>query len=458
MKSLEHLYIDRMEKTNSLYNILPSFLKDQFVIDTVTLSGGTALAQIVTILASPILTRIYTPEQFGVFSLFATIVSTASVIVCLSYEMAVVLPEKEEDAAKVLLLCILIALLISAAMTLGIIFFGETIIHFLQAQDLLALLWWAPVNLILVGIYQSLNYWYTRISQFKWISVSRFSQSATTAGAQIGVGTLGTGASGLICGLILGQLASSSILAVNAVKRIPQLIKKEWPTPSQFYSLLYRYRKFPLYSSWGTLMNTAAFQVVPPFLSTLFGPAVAGFYFLGFRLASIPISLLGMAIGQVLLNRAAEQLAQGFEIADLVEKIIGKTIMLCVVPFFILLIAAPEIFSIVFGREWETAGLYAQAMIPLYFLQFVTSPVSVVLIALQKQQILALLQAMLLLGAVGSLSLGGRFLNVPIGCLGLYALVQSASYVLYLMIIIRYSSASPLMIFREMVSLKVLRQ
>jgi lipopolysaccharide exporter len=446
-----------MEKTNLLDKIIPSFLKNRFVIDTVTLSGGTALAQIATILASPILTRIYTPEQFGVFSLFATIVSTASVIVCLSYETAVVLPEKEEDAAKLLLLCIMIALLMSGAMTLGVIFSGETITRFLKAQDLLALLWWAPVNLILVGIYQSLNYWYTRVRQFKWISVSRFSQSATTAVAQIGIGTSGAGASGLIYGLILGQLASSSVLAANAVRKIPQMIKEDWPNPSKFYSLLYRYRKFPLYSSWGTLMNTAAFQIVPPLLSTLFSPAVAGFYFLGFRLASIPISLLGMAIGQVLLNRAAEQLAKGLGIADFVEKVIGKTIMLCVVPFFLLLIAAPQIFSIVFGREWETAGVYAQAMTPLYFLQFVTSPVSVVLIALEKQQALALLQALLLSGAVFSFSIAGSFFNVPVRCLSLYALVQSATYLLYLIMIIRYSSASPLMILREAMSLKVLR-
>jgi lipopolysaccharide exporter len=434
------------------YQTFNFYIKVPFISDSATMAAGTAISLVVGIIASPILTRMYSPKEFGVFSLFSTIISTASVIACFCYETAIVLPKKERVAAALLLLCLLLATILSVAAS-GVIFcYRNSIVKVLNAPELLEFLRWIPLTLFAVGAYQALNYWHIRRRQFKLISISRALQSITTVGTQIGFGGFGSGVAGLIFGIIFGQFLASWILARKALKKIVQLVKAESLRLQEFTALIYRYRNFPLYSSWGALMNTAAFQLVPPLLSTRFGTEMAGLYFLGYRLASIPMSFLGTAVGQVFLQRSADRLAKGAGISELVEKVVGKSIILCLPPFLVLMVIAPRLFSFVFGQEWETAGVYMRLMTPLYFFQFITSPVSVVLIALQKQKILAIMQALIFLGAVGSLSFAGLFIDSPVICLGLYSLVQSSIYFLYLVVIINISSAS---FFKILTELKV---
>ncbi len=73
-------------------------LKSEFSKNTLTLMIGSALAQVIPIIISPILTRVYTPEEFGIFALYITFISIGASLVTAKYETAILLPKKEENA------------------------------------------------------------------------------------------------------------------------------------------------------------------------------------------------------------------------------------------------------------------------------------------------------------------------------------------------------------------------
>jgi O-antigen/teichoic acid export membrane protein len=294
-----------------------------------------------------------------------------------------------------------------------------------------------------------LSYWNTRGKRFKRMSLSRLCQSGTTAAGQIAGGAMGGGATGLVAGQVAGQLAACAVLATST---------RTGPAPPQghgasrstpYLELLHRYRKFPLYSTWGTLMNAAAFQCVPVVLFSLFGSAVTGFYSLAFRLVGAPMALIGSALGNVLLQRVAAQLARERDVSSLVAKVIGRSILVFAPAFILLALVAPPVFPFLLGPEWGTSGRYVQIMALLFLMQLVVSPASVVLIALQKQHVVGAIQGLLLVGAVTSLVVSGRLSGNPNVSLGVYTASQSAIYLLYLYAIVRYSGTSVSAIARE---------
>jgi len=107
-----------------------SYTKSSFSGDVLKLVGGTAFAQVLSILASPIITRMYGPEAYGLSALFTSIAGIIATIACLRYELAVMLPEKDEDAANLLALSLILATLISAVTAFVFWLRGEKLLGF----------------------------------------------------------------------------------------------------------------------------------------------------------------------------------------------------------------------------------------------------------------------------------------------------------------------------------------
>jgi O-antigen/teichoic acid export membrane protein len=160
------------------------------------------------------------------------------------------------------------------------------------------------------------------------------------------------------------------------------------------------------------------------------------------RLVSAPMALIGNALGQVLLQRASRELAEKGNLSQLVAKTLSRSFFLWVPVFLLAVWVAPAVISLYLGPEWKESGRYVQALTPLFFLQIVTSPISVVLIALQKQRVIALIQGLLLLGSIGSLTLAALWSASPLASLFAYSLSQAGVYVVYLAVIMHYSSTS----------------
>ena len=171
------------------------------------LAGGTALGQAITVLASPILTRLYAPEDFGVLAVYSSILGILSVIASWRYELAIPLPEQDEDAVNLVALSLGIVVLMSMVVGLGAWLLGEHVVQWLNAPGLQPYLWLLPVGTLLVGSYQIFNYWAVRKQAFGAIARTKLYQGLGAALTQVASGFLKSGPLGLIVGQIVGQSA-----------------------------------------------------------------------------------------------------------------------------------------------------------------------------------------------------------------------------------------------------------
>ncbi|AKB12932.1 Membrane protein involved in the export of O-antigen and teichoic acid [Methanosarcina thermophila] len=357
-----------------------------FISDVLTLVGGTAFAQILTILSAPVLTRLYKPEDFGIWALYISITSIISIIACMRYEYSIMLPESNEEAVNLLGLSFLAALIISGLTIPFIWYFKESIVNILNSPQIGSYLWLVPPFIFVNGLFLALNNWNSRTKLFKRLSISRICSSVSTLAAQIGMGlTVNTpSAGGLIGGSIAGQYVATFVLGCQIWRDDKKLIKKSirWEKICEGFK---RYRSFPLIDSWSALMNIISWQLPTFLLAAFFTPAVVGFYSLGFRLLQLPMSFIGSSISQVFFQRASKAKSEG-TLDYLVESVFRLLVIIGMFPMLIITIIGSDIFTLIFGNDWTEAGVYAQILSLWAFIWLISSPLSTIYIVMEKQQ------------------------------------------------------------------------
>ena len=267
--------------------------KESFAFDVLTLAGGTTFAQILTILSAPVLTRLYGPEDFGVWALYISITSIISVIACMRYEYSIMLPESDEEAVNLLGLSFLAVLFVSGLTFPIVWYFKEPIVNILNSQQIGDYLWLVPPFIFVNGLFLALNNWNSRTKLFKRLSLSRVFSSVSATATQIGFGLAEkVGAGGLVAGSLAGQSIATFVLGGQIWRDDRKLIMKSlhW---KKIYEGFKKYRKFSLIDTWAALMNSVSWQLPAFLLAAFFTPAVVGFYSLGFRLLQLPMSFIG---------------------------------------------------------------------------------------------------------------------------------------------------------------------
>ena len=306
--------------------------------NVLTLMTGTTVAQAIPVAISPILTRIYSPEEFGHFAVYIA----ASMIV------------------SVLLLFVL--------------FFAQQIAVLLGDVALAPWLYWVPASTLLLGLYQSLNYWSNRKGQFKRLAISRTVQTGSSAIAQLGSGIAGSGVVGLVGGQITGQALATGALARMIWREDRMLINSL--RPHRGLALAKKYSDFPKLMIIGQLANISS-GYMPIFLLTMFyGSAIAGFYSLAQRVIMLPMGLIGGAIGDVYRENAATTYKMKGNCYDVFFKTVAYLAMISFIVVVPILFLGPEIFSLIFGEKWRAAGEMASILAIMVFFQGISSPVS----------------------------------------------------------------------------------
>ncbi len=388
---------------NWLNNKLPT---GSFTRNVVTLMTGTTFAQALLILMAPILTRLYSPEDFGVFSLYTSILGILAVIACLRYELAIVLPEKDEEAANILVLSTVICIIFSFVVLVLVLLFKKHISTLLGVPQLSFWLWFMPLSLLVAGLSQAFSYWSTRREHFKFLAVRQITQSSVTAVTQISIAHMtNIGVGGLIAGQIAGQAAATGKLARQIYrdegKKIISCVSEQ-----EMKQMITRYKDLPLYSSWSGILNTASIMMPPLLLGYFFTPAIVGFYALGHRVLSLPMSVIGGAVAQVFFPKATEAQRIG-DLEQITFDIFKQLVSIVLVPILLIAIVAPELFAIVFGPEWYVAGEYVKWLSGWIFFQFISSPISILYFVLDKQRTLLVVNTSLLVTRIFVLIMGG---------------------------------------------------
>ncbi len=352
--------------------------KESFVSDVLTLAGGTTFAQILIILAAPVLTRLYGPDDFGVWALYISITSIIIIISCLRYEYSIMLPESDEEAVNLLGLSMLAVLAVTGLTVPFIWYFKPQIVDLLNSPQIGDYLWLVPPFVFVNGAFLALNHWNSRTKLFKRLSFSRISSSVSATATQIGLGLTAhpPTSAGLIGGSLAGQSVATFVLGGQIWRDDKTLIKKSlgW---RKIYEGAIRHRNFPLIDIWSALMNSISWQLPAFLLSAFFTPAVVGFYSLGFRLLQLPMSFIGGSITQVFYQRASRAVSEG-TLNILVENVFKMLVIIGMFPILILTIVGSDVFTVIFGSAWAEAGVYAQILSLWAFIWFISSPLTTI--------------------------------------------------------------------------------
>ncbi|MDI2587664.1 oligosaccharide flippase family protein [Psychrobacillus sp. NEAU-3TGS] len=271
-----------------------------FLKSILTLLTGTTIAQAIPIAISPILTRIYTPEDFGLLALYLSIFSIFVVSITARYELAIMLPKEDKEAVNLVVLSIIIATGISIVILLIVILWGSNIASMLGNDDIYPWLYFMPLSLFLSGLYQAFNYWSNRKQQYQRLAVNRVAQSTTNASINLAVGSEKEGAIGLIAGNIISQFIATASLVLRSIKK--DKLKISSVSKKEMIYLAKRYDQFPKVSVWSGLLNTVSVQLPVFIISAFFSSTIVGFYSLSNRVLNMPMSILGNAVGQVFFS------------------------------------------------------------------------------------------------------------------------------------------------------------
>lgn len=405
------------------------------------LVGGTASAQLVVLLAAPVLTRLYNPDDFGVLAVFMGLLALLSVIASLKYELAIPLPEDESEVVALTLLSLFTVILIAATSGILVFFFGNGLAELLQVPTLADYLWLIPVGVVLAGSYQVFTYWAVRLKEFPLLAKTKLWQQLITVAVQIAA--FKAGGVGLLFGQVSGQGVGVSRLASKVVRRDSW---KKLPLEKVRYVAV-RYRNFPIFSTWAGFLNSAGTQMPPILIASIFGASSAGFYALAHRIIALPMGVLGQAIGQVFLSNAAIDYRAG-NLPPLVLSAHRMLVQIILPPVVFLILFGPEAFGIIFGEIWKPSGEVASWLALWMLVSFSTSPLSSIFTVVEKQYLGMLMQALLFGLRVLGIGIGAYYHDFMLGVIW-YSILNVIGYIFYQVISFRVVGLSANEVFKS---------
>ena len=398
-----------------------------------TLMSGTMVAQVIPVAISPILTRIYSPEEFGTLALYLAILAVVSVLGTMRYELAIVQPKEAEDAKALLHLCLVINASMSFFFLIIVVAYDYLDIDWFDNQNLSNLLYLLPVSFFLNGFVLSLRYWLLRQNQFGKITGMAVAQSGGAGVGQITVG-LGQIPNGLIYGQVVGQSLAGLYMVIAGIKTDKGVFRGYSGPLSRKQAGVFS--NMPKYSLIGGMADTLAAQLPVLFITKVFSSSITGYFSLTFRVLNLPLVALSGALSQVLFKKVSDlALTNPRKIRPLLIKIhfVLAGIMLPFIAFFWLW--GQDLFGFVFGENWREAGQMASILVFGVAVRFSVSPLSMVLAMRENVRLGMSWQLIYVLTLAITLF---TFREAPIGTLLLVFVCHEALlYLLYFFLILK---------------------
>jgi O-antigen/teichoic acid export membrane protein len=393
------------------------------------LVGGAVVGQVLLLLASPFLTRLYSPDDFGVLAVFLPLIAIGSVGGALRYEHAIALPEDDVDGMAILLLTFVLTLVTAIVLGAVVIAFGGPLTEWLNVPALEPLLWLVPIALIGAGFYQSLVLWNVRVSDYKRIASSRVSQSGAQVAVQLGAGAADWRPFGLVFGATVAWFASAATLGIRVVRKEWHLVRDV--TWGRIRSVGGRYRRFPIFGTWSGFLNVAVLELPAVFVAALFDARVAGLFLLSRRIVAAPVVTVGQSVQHVYLGESSQVLREEPERLDaLYRRTWQRLLVLSIPPALLLAVSAPFLFSLLFGEEWRDAGVYTSLLTPMLVAQVSMSPLAATYSILERQDVQLVRDAARLGLVLLAFGFAAWFDLTPVVTMILYSVSMVLGYVL----------------------------
>jgi len=411
---------------------LGRYKSNDFIRAVGVLVGGTAVAQVIMLLLLPLLTRLYTPEDFSVLSIYLALLSVISVAATLRFELAIPIPEDDAEAINILFLGGVSSL--SIAMIIGFLvsLFSAEFSLLFGKPSLQYYLWVLPIGVFFAGCYSALQFWASRKKRFSDVAKTKVQQAIGAATVQLLFGVFASSPLGLILGQTINNGAGAVGLAQKSNSADKALLKAV--NLRTMFELFKKYNRFPKYSMLEGLANNAAIQVPVIIIASLAAGPEAGYLLLAMQLMQAPISLVGSAVSQVYMSKAPEMQRAG-DLAGFTSDTLLGLIKVGVIPLVIAGAVAPYAFPFVFGEQWHRAGEIILYMVPWITMQLLASPISMALHITNNQPAAMLLQFSGLILRVGAVTVSALwFKNI---LTEVYAVTGFVFYAIYLIVVMR---------------------
>lgn len=383
-------------------------LKDKkFLKNIGKLFGASFISQLIPFIILPVLTRIYSPEDFGFWAYFLSLSGILSILMTGNYEFAIVLPKEEKEAVSVaagsifisvtvFLLCLATAPLIRSLILLNAgMDPSDSIYVFLIC-----------FMALFMALFRIMNYWNNRKNRFHTTALGNITRSSSGSLIQVYNGLyLLKSYMGLVSGSVTGY-AAGTLIQSKSFLSCTRKYKNNINLKSIKESLV-KYKDFPKYFMPSEFMNNLSSNVPVIFLTNLFDSAAAGLYSIPQKFINTPLTMLGSSISQVYYKKATDLKNNNEDLSAITTDIYKKLFIIGIIPLSFIAGYGDIVFGLFLGNKWAESGLYAALLAPWMLMVFAASPISIVFATLEKQKISLKLNFYLLLIRVAAFAAGG---------------------------------------------------
>lgn len=402
------------------------------------LISGNIAAQTIMVGTMPLVTRLYSPSEFGIFSVFFSFTMVIGAFSNLGFNNTIILPEKHSESLNLLTLSMLLSLGISV-IAMGAVGLYKVLPEISILEKMGNSIWLVPFGIFLIGGPLNITAWATRQKTFREMAISRVLESSTSRSFALITGFfLPLGAWGLIIGKMSGETVRFFYLAKHTLSNQLNPLKQS-VSGSEMKRLACKYKDFPIYGTWSSFLNIGSARVPVILLAGLFSPEIAGFYAVSTQIIRMPVELVGGAFFNVFLQRSVILKNEKEKLALETSRMFAYLIYLGLPVVIVLLFTGDWLFTLVLGEKWTETGVYAQILTPSFLLLFVSRPMTAFFIAFERQKTQLLFNATLFLTGIGIILTVGFLTNSPRAIIGVLSFSNTAilfGFIIYLFKII----------------------
>jgi lipopolysaccharide exporter len=422
--------------------ILQKYVESNFVKSIVILFSGTAIAQILPVLLTPLLSRLYQSSQFGVVFLYLSVVSVFSVVSTLKYEISIVLPKTKQTALYLYIGSLMMAFVVSCILYVLIIPGHGYLLHFFDSEKALGnWIYLIPVSVFCMGTAQASNFWLNRGAHFKHISAGKVVKSVSMVTSQTAFG-FSKGFvkwNGLLEGVVIGQIFHSFYLAYIIIKQ--KILKNTQFSFRRLKKVMLYYQEIPKYNAPSGLVNMLSNNLPIFLLTSFYSIDTVGLFGMAMRLVATPMGMVNSSIGEVFYSKASYLYNHDKEkFVWLTKETTMKMVKMSIAPFVVLFFLAPKLFALLLGESWGMAGTYTQIILPWLFVSFINAHLTglITIFRIQKQYLI--FSILFLACRFFAFFIGYEFFNDAIYSLLLFALIGVVFNIFLLLYLLRLNN------------------
>jgi len=408
-----------------------SLCQGPFVRNVAVLASGTLIAQFITLAFAPFITRLYGPEVLGTVGVFNSLVMIAGPIAALNYPIAIVLSDRDEKAVALVNLSLIIALFLSITVALMLVLFGDAIIVLLRVEVIKSFIMLLPVAMFSAAALDIAQQWVFRKKFFGLSGRIAAIHSLVINCAKAGGGFLQPTASvlisiaaitsGLRAAMLRYALQQSNNILIQETKLFSQQVSPNFVVALSKTAL--RYREYPLFRTPQTFINAVSQNLPVIALAHFEGAAAAGLYVLATQLLALPSMLIGQSVSSVFYPRFSDAVRSGQNLARLLWSATLGLAAVGTVPFGLIMLFGPWLFSFAFGAEWRTSGEYAQWLALWLYFGFMNRPSMSAIPVLGQERFLLIWEAIATFSRIAALVVGFKVLSKGTYAIILFAII-----------------------------------